>query len=54
MTFGNGDGTFQKAKAYAAGSIPICVGTNDLKNDTKLDLVVANRNYNVRNLFLCD
>jgi len=44
MLLGNGDETFQKAKAYAAGSIPICVATNDLNNDTKLDLVEANLN----------
>jgi hypothetical protein len=42
LLLGNGDGTFQAPRTYAAGSAPgAAVATADLNNDGNLDLVVA-------------
>ncbi|MBI2926666.1 MAG: VCBS repeat-containing protein [Verrucomicrobia bacterium] len=42
VLLGNGDGTFQAAMNYAAGTGPRCVVTGDLNGDARLDLIVAN------------
>ena len=42
MLLGNGNGTFQVASHYAAGSIPHSVAVGDFNGDAKPDLVVAN------------
>jgi hypothetical protein len=39
---GNGDGTFQAAIEYAAGSNPDAIAAGDFNGDGKLDLAVAN------------
>ena len=39
---GNGDGTFQAARNYPAGSYPIFVTVGDFNGDGELDLAVAN------------
>ena len=46
MLLGNGNGTFQTAVSYAAGSSPCSVAVADLNGDGKLDLVVANAGDN--------
>jgi hypothetical protein len=46
VLLGNGDGTFQPAVAYGAGSIPYSVAVGDFNGDGRLDLVVANTNSN--------
>ena len=40
MSLGNGDGTFQSAVSFAAGSHPSYVAVGDFNGDGKLDLVV--------------
>jgi serine/threonine protein kinase/predicted Zn-dependent protease len=42
VLLGRGDGTFQPAVHYAAGSDPSCVVVADFNRDGKLDLAVAN------------
>src|SRR5207244_4474105 len=42
VLLGNGNGTFQNAVNYAAGSRPVYVAVADLDGDGKQDLVVAN------------
>jgi hypothetical protein len=41
VLLGNGDGTFQPARAYAAGNNPVSVAVGDLTGNGILDLVVA-------------
>jgi len=43
VLLGNGDGTFQSARNYAAGATPWAVAVGDFNGDGKLDIVVANR-----------
>jgi len=42
VLLGNGDGTFQTAVSYPAGSGPVSVTSGDFNGDGKLDLVTAN------------
>ena len=42
ILLGNGDGTFQAAVSYPAGSGPVSVTSGDFNGDGKLDLVTAN------------
>jgi hypothetical protein len=42
VLLGNGDGTFQAARSFAAGSGPRSVAVGDFNGDGKLDLVTAN------------
>jgi uncharacterized protein (UPF0548 family) len=42
VLLGNGDGTFQNAVNYAAGSAPFSVAVGDFNGDGKQDLAVAN------------
>jgi len=42
ILLGNGDGTFQKAKGFAAGS-PLSVAVGDFNGDGNLDVVVADK-----------
>src|SRR6267143_1107003 len=42
VLLGNGDGTFQAAVSYPAGSGPVSVTSGDFNGDGKADLVVAN------------
>jgi len=44
VLLGNGDGTFQPAKTFPAGSYPFYVVLADFNHDGKLDVAVANRN----------
>jgi hypothetical protein len=46
VLLGNGDGTFQAATFFAAGSQPVSVAVADLDGDTVPDLVTANFNGN--------
>ncbi len=46
MLLGNGDGTFQAAVSFAAGTDPVSVAVADLDGDTIPDLVTANRDSN--------
>jgi hypothetical protein len=41
VLLGNGDGTFQKAQAYAVGTNPFSLAVGDFAGDGKLDLAVA-------------
>jgi hypothetical protein len=43
VLLGNGDGTFQAAANYDAGTTPLSVAVGDFNRDGKLDLVVASR-----------
>jgi hypothetical protein len=43
VLLGNGDGTFQPAVNYAAGSLPEFLAAADLNNDGNLDLAVADQ-----------
>src|SRR5260370_2674137 len=42
VLLGNGDGTFQAAVSYAAGSAPRSMAVGDFNGDGKPDLAVAN------------
>jgi hypothetical protein len=42
MLLGNGDGTFQTARSFAAGNNPQSATASDVNGDGKLDLVVTN------------
>src|SRR5881397_3916039 len=42
VLLGNGDGTFQSALSFAAGSNPLSVAVGDVNGDGRLDLAVAN------------
>src|SRR5216684_1815090 len=42
VLLGNGDGTFQTARAFAVDDIPQSVAVGDFNGDGKLDLAVAN------------
>ena len=44
VLLGNGDGTFQAAVNYAAGTTPCSVAVGDFNGDGKTDLAVANYN----------
>jgi hypothetical protein len=41
VLLGNGDGTFQAARNYAAGSFPFSMAVGDFNGDGRLDLAVA-------------
>jgi hypothetical protein len=41
---GNGDGTFQDRRSYAAGSFPSCMAAGDFNGDGHLDLAVGDTN----------
>ena len=41
ILLGNGDGTFQPAMSFAAGSDPLALVAGDFTGDGKLDLAVA-------------
>jgi hypothetical protein len=43
VLLGNGDGTFQPAQSYPAGSVPWSVAVGDFNGDGKPDLAVANQ-----------
>src|SRR5439155_1321285 len=45
VVLGKGDGTFQAAVSYFAGSLPSSVAVGDFNGDGKPDLAVANRGY---------
>jgi len=45
ILLGNGDGTFQPAITYSAGSAPVAVAAGDFNHDGKLDLVLVNNGY---------
>jgi autotransporter-associated beta strand protein len=47
IRLGNGDGTFQGATNFGAGSGPQSIAVAELNNDNKLDLIVANNNSRV-------
>src|SRR2546422_7531311 len=42
VLLGNGDGTFQAAQTFVAGSGPVWVAVGDVNGDGRLDLAVAN------------
>jgi len=44
VCLGNGDGSFQAAKPFAAGSSPIALAAADFNKDGKVDLAVVNSN----------
>ena len=46
MLLSNGDGTFQPQVTYAVGSFPLGIVAGDFNGDGRLDLAVANDNYN--------
>jgi hypothetical protein len=46
VLLGNGDGSFQAARTFAAGSLPISVAVADVNGDGLPDLVVANERSN--------
>ena len=46
VLLGNGDGSFQAAKNFGAGSYPVSVAVGDFNGDGKPDLAVANSAYN--------
>ena len=46
MLMGNGDGTFQPARTFAAGVVPGVLVAGDFTGDGKLDLAVAGDVYN--------
>jgi hypothetical protein len=52
ILLGNGDGTFQAAVDYGAGSNPSSVAVGDFNGDGKLDIVVANDGSNNVSIFL--
>jgi FG-GAP-like repeat/FG-GAP repeat len=52
VLLGNGDGTFQAAVDYNAGTAPDFVAVGDFNGDGKLDLAVANANSNTVSIFL--
>src|SRR5215831_12571491 len=43
VLLGNGDGSFQAAQAFGAGSQPLSVAVGDFNGDGKPDLAVANQ-----------
>jgi hypothetical protein len=45
VLLGNGDGTFQPARRYPAGSVPYTIAVGDFNGDGKLDVAVANIGY---------
>ncbi|MFJ9521119.1 FG-GAP-like repeat-containing protein [Kitasatospora sp. NPDC101801] len=44
LRLGNGDGTFQPSREFAAGAHPVGLATGDLNGDGRPDLVTANGN----------
>jgi len=47
VLLGNGDGTFQPAVQYAAGSVPSAIVAGDFTGDGRIDLAVAGSNNSV-------
>ena len=43
ILLGNGDGTFQAPRTFAAGAGPIAVTADDFNGDGRLDLAVADQ-----------
>ncbi len=52
MLYGNGDGTFDVASTFTAGSAPAAVAVGDLNGDGKADLAVANYGSNTVSILL--
>jgi len=52
ILLGNGDGTFQPAVTYPAGSDPVWVAVGDFNGDGKPDLAVANTHTNTVSLLI--
>jgi len=52
ILLGNGDGTFQNALNFGAGSTPAFVAVGDFNGDHKLDLAVANGSVNTVSILL--
>src|SRR5207245_261548 len=50
LLLGKGDGTFQAAVDYGAGTNPVSLVVGDFNGDGKLDLAVANLGSYVRNI----
>jgi hypothetical protein len=46
ILLGNGNGSFQAAVNYSAGSLPYGLAIGDFDNDGKLDLAVSNQSGN--------
>ena len=46
VLLGNGDGTFQPPVTYAVGAEPDAIVSGDFTGDGRIDLAVANENYN--------
>src|SRR5207302_182670 len=47
VLLGNGDGTFQAPRNFAAGTGPLSVAVGDVNGDGQPDLAVANYDFNI-------